>query len=294
MNSIVKKCPKDGIVYNADYTGTCGSCFSPLKFYCKVHSAWLETDTCPKCSPSASNTVVPPTPTPLVTPVSSATPSIMPAPVTAPSPAASSSPSPGSSGDKKGGLLFAVMVIGCLAVLGTSVYLLVRVVKSKTRTKIAPITVNFHPQGIPTAPPAAPAVVTPPPAPAPRPAPAPPSTPTPPPVPRTPPVATPTPAIAPATIYPPVELTVKQLLGDADPYIGKLVKTSGSIQTMDTDQETFDLRVADYAVQIQYSTIAPATKRIMSAGQTAVVTGILRRDESLNSLYVVAQRIDVR
>ena len=95
-------------------------------------------------------------------------------------------------------------------------------------------------------------------------------------------------------IYPPVELTVNQLLNEPDTYLGKLVKTSGSIQFIDTDKETFDLRVADFAVQIQYAGIPPTAKTTIAADRTAAVVGILRRDENLNAVYIVAQRLEVR
>jgi hypothetical protein len=49
MSSVIKKCPKDGIVYDASFTGNCASCFGPLKFFCKTHNEWLAVANCPKC-----------------------------------------------------------------------------------------------------------------------------------------------------------------------------------------------------------------------------------------------------
>ena len=59
MSSIAKKCPKDGIVYDAAFTGTCASCFGPLKFFCKTHNEWLEDANCPKCSGTATSETTP-------------------------------------------------------------------------------------------------------------------------------------------------------------------------------------------------------------------------------------------
>jgi len=71
MSSVVKKCPKDGIVYDATFTGNCASCFGPLKFFCKTHNEWLDTADCPKC---AGN---PPTVPAAATPKPSGGPSIV-------------------------------------------------------------------------------------------------------------------------------------------------------------------------------------------------------------------------
>jgi len=60
MSSVVKKCPRDCIVYDATFTGTCASCFGPLKFFCKTHNEWLEDANCPKCSGPATSETTPP------------------------------------------------------------------------------------------------------------------------------------------------------------------------------------------------------------------------------------------
>jgi hypothetical protein len=60
MSSVAKKCPKDGIVYDAAFTGNCASCFGPLKFFCKTHNEWLEDARCPKCDGSTPSTAVAP------------------------------------------------------------------------------------------------------------------------------------------------------------------------------------------------------------------------------------------
>jgi hypothetical protein len=50
MSNVIKKCPKDGIVYDASFAGNCASCFGPLKYFCKTHNEWLESVDCPKCA----------------------------------------------------------------------------------------------------------------------------------------------------------------------------------------------------------------------------------------------------
>ena len=61
MSSVVTKCPKDGIAYDAAFTGNCASCFGLLKFFCKTHNEWLDDANCPKCAgtttPEASSPV---------------------------------------------------------------------------------------------------------------------------------------------------------------------------------------------------------------------------------------------
>lgn len=64
MSSVIKKCPKDGIVYDAAFTGNCASCFGPLKFFCKTHSEWLDDANCQKCAGTPAAGTVAATPAP--------------------------------------------------------------------------------------------------------------------------------------------------------------------------------------------------------------------------------------
>ncbi|MEI6085366.1 MAG: hypothetical protein WCS70_13855 [Verrucomicrobiota bacterium] len=97
-------------------------------------------------------------------------------------------------------------------------------------------------------------------------------------------VVTPPPQPAPLVV-PPVELSLRQILADPEPYLGKSVTTSGSVQFLDTTKETFDLRHGDYLLQVRYH----AT---LVLSQEVTVTGVLRRDR--DTLYISAQQIAKR
>ena len=62
MSNVVKKCPKDGLVYAAAYTGQCEQCFGELRWYCKAHNAWLSSEQCDKCEPASAPPPVSPAP----------------------------------------------------------------------------------------------------------------------------------------------------------------------------------------------------------------------------------------
>lgn len=216
MSQVLKKCPKDGIEYTADYTGTCESCFGPVQFYCKAHDQWLVDETCNKCG----------------------------------APAAPATP--------KSDRWFMVIILVLLVVLGASVVTIWRLTTAKRRPP--------KPPPLPTV--SAPPVVTPPP---------------------------PVPVVVPTG--PPLELSISALADDPDRYLGKLVKTQGVLQLKDTFKESFDLRQGDYALQVQYGGTSPTAKATVAAipiGRDLSVTGILRRDESLNALYITAQRLEPR
>jgi len=236
MSNIVKKCPKDGIVYDAAFGGACESCFGPLQFYCKAHDQWLVDETCNLC----------------------------------PKPAGAPPPAPTPSEPK--GYWFGLAMVAVLAVLIGSGLIIWRMLGShkKPRPVVAPV-----------------AVPTPPPAP--KPVPAPPLV--------VAPVQRPAPVVPTKPAQPPVALSLHQMLDDPEPYLGKLVKTPGALQFKDTAIETFDLRQGDFAVPVQYAGIAAAAKSLVTAanpGREFVVIGILRRDETLNAIYIVAQQIEAR
>lgn len=216
MSAVVKKCPKDGIVYDEGFAGTCASCFGPLKFYCKTHNEWLAEASCPKCDG-----------------------------VPSPSPAPPKAPAPGPS------------IVGVLAVLAICAgvfvlcgWFLYRSVYLKPK----PVTTSAPPPAPPTPPPA-----------------------------RSP---------SPVTI---VTLSLAQLLADADQHLGRLVKTTGTIQFRDAAKETFDLRQGDHILTVNYHDMsAPMKTAIAAASSTRPisVTGTWQRDDADNSYYIVAQTID--
>jgi hypothetical protein len=237
MSSVIKKCPKDGIVYDATFTGNCASCFGPLKYFCKTHNDWLETAICPKCTGAT------PTEKPAVaTPSATGGPSIV-------------------------GVL-AVLAI-CVGVFVLSGVFLYRLVFQKTRAT----TPTEATSGLPVPAPAAPQPTPPPPAPV--------RTPTPPPA--------PTPAA--------VELSLNQILADADRYTGTFVTTTGNIQFRDAARETFDLRAGDHILTVQYRGVPAMMKTTIagaSATQLITVTGLLQRDDADNSYSLVARAVALR
>jgi hypothetical protein len=224
MSSVVKKCPKDGIVYDAVFTGNCASCFGPLKFFCKTHNEWLEGADCPKCAGTT-----PAAGTAAATPTASAGPSIV------------------------GMLAVLAICIGVFVVCGLFLY---RAMYTKPKPVSAPV---------------APAVV-----PAAKPA----------------PPSPPRPVSAPSV----ATLSLNQLLANPDPYIGKMVKLTGTVQFRDTGRETFDLRDGEHILTVQYHAVPAAAKTMIagaSSSRTVAVTGVLRRDDSDNSYSVVAGSIEM-
>jgi hypothetical protein len=107
------------------------------------------------------------------------------------------------------------------------------------------------------------------------------------------------PPVAPPKPAPPVvvTLTLAQLLADPDQYVGKQVKTTGNIQFRDAGRETFDLRDGSRIITVQYRELPAATKTVIASSTGAdrplSVTGVLGRDESDNSYYVVARTVGV-
>jgi hypothetical protein len=210
MSNVIKKCPKDGIVYDATFTGNCASCFGPLKFFCKTHNEWLDDANCPKCAGQA-----------------------------VPAPAAQ----PVTSGPSLVGVL-AVLAI-CVGVFVAAGWFLYRMAVQKPK----PATPVMSAPPVAPQEPAPPAVVT---------------------------------------------LTLAQLLADADQYVGKQVRTAGSIQFRDASRETFDLRDGTRIITVQYRELPAATKTVIAgtgADRPLSVTGMLQRDESDNSYFVVARSV---
>ena len=224
MSSIVKRCPKDGIVYDAAFTGNCASCFGPLKSFCNTHNEWLDNANCPKCAGTlAAGTVA-------ATPVPSAGPSIV------------------------GMLAVLAICVGVFVVCGLFLY---RAFIVKPKPVSSPATLP---------------VVAPPPKPV------------------TPPVST-LPPSTPARPPTVVSVSVSQLLADPEPFLGRQVKITGTMQFRDAGHETFDLRDGDHIVTVQYAGVPVMAKTTIagaSGSRPLTVTGVLRRDDSDNSYYVVA------
>ena len=94
---------------------------------------------------------------------------------------------------------------------------------------------------------------------------------------------------------PPIVLSMSQIFSDPEPYLGKRVKTHGSLQLQETAKETFELRQANYVLQVKYAGLATAAKPAVATaalGRELTVSGVLNRDETLNALYLVADQIE--
>ncbi|MCG3150677.1 MAG: hypothetical protein PCFJNLEI_04168 [Verrucomicrobiae bacterium] len=103
------------------------------------------------------------------------------------------------------------------------------------------------------------------------------------PVPPTPPlVVTPLHQPAPA---PPLDVSVRAILSDPEAFLGKLIRTPGIVQFHDTKKETFDLQQGNYVLPVKYQGLTITSRQVM-------ITGILRRDESLNTPTLAAQQIE--
>jgi hypothetical protein len=130
------------------------------------------------------------------------------------------------------------------------------------------------------------------PQPASQPTPQPAVLPVPPPVPKEPLAAPPS-----FPTYPPIELTIANILVDPDKYMNKLVRTSGLIQLKETDKETFDLRQGDHSIQVIYRYVEPGLKSKVASDtgiRTATATGLLQLDQTYNSYYIIAQDLQLR
>ncbi len=94
-----------------------------------------------------------------------------------------------------------------------------------------------------------------------------------------------------------VTLSLAQLLADPEPYIGKLVKMTGNLDSKDPARETFDLRQGDHIVEVFYQDVDPAVKSIVTsvnAGQQLVVTGVVRHDDADNSYSLHARLVELQ
>jgi hypothetical protein len=97
--------------------------------------------------------------------------------------------------------------------------------------------------------------------------------------------------------YPPIELTIANILVDPDRYMNKLVRTSGLIQLKETDKETFDLRQGDHSIQVIYRYVEPGLKSKVASDtgiRAATATGLLQLDQTYNSYYIIAQDLQLR
>ena len=97
--------------------------------------------------------------------------------------------------------------------------------------------------------------------------------------------------------YPPIELTIADILVDPDRYLNKLVTTSGQIQLKEPDKESFDLRQGDHSIQVVYRYVGPGAKSQVAGDtgtRTMTATGVLQLDQRDNSYYIVAQDLQLR
>jgi hypothetical protein len=97
--------------------------------------------------------------------------------------------------------------------------------------------------------------------------------------------------------YPPIELTIANILVDPDKYLNKLVRISGQIQLKETDKESFELRQGDHSIQVIYRYVGPGLKSKVAndtGNRTAIATGLLQLDQTYNSYYIVAHDLQLR
>jgi len=110
-------------------------------------------------------------------------------------------------------------------------------------------------------------------------------------------VKEPQPATPSFPTYPPIELTIADILVDPDKYLNKLVRTSGFIQLKETEKESFDLRQGDHSIQVIYRYVGPGLKSQLASdtgNRTVTATGLLQLDQNYNTYYIVAQDLQLR